>query len=766
MQVVKDLRFAANTGSMPRSFLFAVVTLGLVLVPTRGLAQAEVVPPRLLTDPGVRYPEQALAEGFRESVEIVMVLVIGRDGSVEQVTVQNPTGHGFDEEATRAAKLVRFEPARRGDETIRARVEFRYRFEPPPEPLVEPEVPVTTPKPKAPTASPSPVAPPPPSPPVDEITVQGEKPAPAVMTYTRGEVRQIPGAFGDPFRAIETLPGVAPMASGLPFFYVRGAPPGNVGYFLDGIRVPFLYHVGIGPSVIHPAIVERVDLYSGGYPARYGRFAGGIVAAETTEPHAELHGEANLRLFDAGALVETGFAEGRGTVLVGGRYSYTATLLSLVAPEVKLEYRDYQARVSYDVTPAHRLSIVSFGSYDLLGEKENDSLRILFGSEFYRVDLRHDYRFAAGSSRTALTLGFDISRNDFLAGEQRKLTTRSLGVRHETRVRLAREVLLRAGGDAVVDDYQVSKPRYSDPDSPDAREFTQQFPPRSDLTFGLWSDVVLEVARGVEVTPGMRVDVFRSGSASAVGLDPRIAARFAVSDSVRILHAYGLVHQPPSFALPIPGLSPGELQGGLQTSFQTSAGVEMDVADATTASVTFFHNAFFDMTDALGASREGDGPPEFEHRSNGRSYGAEVFLRRRLTKKLGGFVSYTLSRSERSVGNEEFPSSFDRTHVLNAALGYDLGRGWRPGARGVFYTGTPVQPAATGAIPPPRTNDVERTKPFYRLDVRLEKRWQLGGPRWISFVVEVLNATLSKEKFGDSEIGPIVIPSIGAEAGF
>jgi hypothetical protein len=30
----------------------------------------------------------------------------------------------------------------------------------------------------------------------------------------------------------------------------------------------------------------------------------------------------------------------------------------------------------------------------------------------------------------------------------------------------------------------------------------------------------------------------------------------------------------------------------------------------------------------------------------------------------------------------------------------------------------------------------------------------------------VLNATLSKEKFGDSEIGPIVIPSIGAEAGF
>jgi hypothetical protein len=65
-------------------------------------------------------------------------------------------------------------------------------------------------------------------------------------------VRELPGAFGDPFRAIEVLPGVTPIATGLPYFYVRGAPPGNVGYFLDGVRVPYLYHIGLGPSVIHP----------------------------------------------------------------------------------------------------------------------------------------------------------------------------------------------------------------------------------------------------------------------------------------------------------------------------------------------------------------------------------------------------------------------------------------------------------------------------------------------------------------------------------
>src|SRR5262249_7177319 len=114
-----------------------------------------------------------------------------------------------------------------------------------------------------------------------EVTVRGDQPAPGVTSMSRAEVRLLPGAFGDPFRAVEMLPGVPPLISGLPYFYVRGAPPGNVGYFLDGIRVPMLYHLGAGPSVIHPAMIDRVDLYPGGYPARFGRFAGGIVTGET-----------------------------------------------------------------------------------------------------------------------------------------------------------------------------------------------------------------------------------------------------------------------------------------------------------------------------------------------------------------------------------------------------------------------------------------------------------------------------------------------------
>ena len=54
---------------------------------------------------------------------------------------------------------------------------------------------------------------------------------------------------------------------------------------------------------------------------------------------------------------------------------------------------------------------------------------------------------------------------------------------------------------------------------------------------------------------------------------------------------------------------------------------------------------------------------------------------------------------------------------------------------------------------------------FYRIDVRLEKRWNYSNSRWLSFVAEMLNATLHKEVLMGHEIGPVSIPSIGLEGG-
>lgn len=112
--------------------------------------------------------------------------------------------------------------------------------------------------------------------------------------------------------------------------------------------------------------------------------------------------------------------------------------------------------------------------------------------------------------------------------------------------------------------------------------------------------------------------------------------------------------------------------------------------------------------------------------------------------------------------------------MLNLALSYDFGRGYRAGSRFVVYTGYPF----TTKGPEPANDTVvhaERLPTFYRVDARLEKKWTIGKSSWLSLVLEVQNATLSKETVGrecnangvctDTEIGPVTIPSLGLEGG-
>jgi TonB-dependent Receptor Plug Domain len=715
---------------------------------------SEVIPPVLQSTPTVAYPEGASGD-----VTVVLALTVDEAGSVTlaKAFVENDP---FSSAAEAAARTWRFAPATRAGKPLVVKIRFEVVFrEPKP---ADPPVPVTaepTPAPVAPEATPK--APAAKTDVVEDVRVRGERTeTSAPVSLSRAEVRQLPGAFGDPFRAIEALPGVTPIVSGLPFFYIRGAPPGNIGYFVDQIRVPYLFHAGAGPSVIHPGLIERVDLHPGAAPARYGRYAGGMITAETVGPRAELHGEGNVRLFDIGVLAETGFADGKGTALLGGRYSYTAAILSLIAKDTELGYRDYQARVSYDVTPDDRLTLVSFGAYDLVAQTTNGIRQVLFGSEFYRADLRYDKRFNEDTKmRVGFTLGLDQSR---IPNQPRNSKNASGVLRFLMDHRVSEHVTLRGGADAVLERLSADERPFSDPEDPDTRRFNALFPPRNDINVGAWVDAVLKF--GIwELTPGLRLDLYTSGGAKALGVDPRLASRINLNRSVRMIHTFGLAHQPPSFLIPVPGLAIGSLQGGLQETIQSSAGIEADLPLDFVGTVTAFENIYNNMSDTLGVNQR----PRLdfkEPRSQGAAVGLEVYLKRRLTKHLGGYLSYTFSRSLRTYQNERFLSTFDRPHVANAAVSVDLGRNWRAGVRFLIYSGAPVVPQGGGAfVAPPRSLSPERDPLFYRFDARLEKKWILGKKSWLAFVVEMMNVTLHKETLLGQEIGPVSIPSLGLE---
>lgn len=660
--------------------------------------------------------------------------------------------------------------------------------------------------------------------PVQEVKVRGARaPKDAQTTMGGAEVRQVPGAFGDHFRVIETLPGVTPIVSGLPFFFVRGAPPGNNGYYLDGIRVPALFHIGLGPSVVHPGLISKVDFFPGGPPARFGRFVGGVLSGETKGPTGEFHGEGNLRLFDVGALVEVPFADGRGSVLVGGRYSYTAALVSLAAPDVRLDYWDYQARASYAITPDDTVSAFAFGSYDFLGEMRNQQVRgesrseerlaTIFATQFHRLDLRWDHRLPKkGRMRVAATIGSDSTATDEIQG----VRDRMVGTRLYVEQPATKDVLVRGGVDAMIDHYDLADPERG-------QSASNLYPPRNDLVVGAHVDAVIHAAPRWEVVPGLRFDYFgsvrslasqpiaerrRRTNAAIPALDPRLQSRLTFTKHITAVSTFAVTHQTPSFFIPVPGLQLGRLGQGLQTGVQTSQGLEVTLPLAFTFTPTVFHHAYLGLNDFLATCGEVSDEEDDEcidRRVRGRTVGFELLLRRALTQKLTGWISYTLSRTTRTAqvflpdrrGRQtEIPGDFDRTHVLNVIGAYDIGRGWRAGARFFFYTGRPYSNRVFD-VPVPPYND-QRMPPFHRFDARVEKEWKVGKSGRISVVFEWLNFTLQKEvtavecrppdggrspvdqrrivngeippelldKCTFQEIGPITIPSVGVEGAF
>jgi hypothetical protein len=601
-----------------------------------------------------------------------------------------------------------------------------------------------------------------------EVTVRGKKPSPPVGADTVGatDARAIPGTFGDPFQAVAALPGIAPMASGLPFFYVRGAPPADTGYFVDGIPVPTLFHIGPGASVVPQALVDHVDFFPGAAPARYGRFVGGIIAGQTTEPRPVARGEASVRLFDASAFVEQPLGEA-SSVVVGGRYGYPNLLLSVFAPTLSLHFGDYTFRWTRSLTDADRISLFALGAYD--HEEDKTQSLVPVDSVFHRVDLRYDHKWSSGSVRVATTFGYDRTTGNIPASFAETVASTSARLRAELTQRFGSSAELSAGADTTALHYGVD----------DSRGGASAV--GSEQVAGAYADLTLHVAPGVDLVPGVRVDEYHPSSGlpgpAAFAVDPKLAARVALSRSVTWIATLGVAHQEPSYVVPIPGLRVTPNARGLQKVYSVSQGAEVRLPGSLKARLSGFFAADRDVSDFVatcGVSLACTSVASVD----GSTYGFELLVERALTRRLGGWLSYTLSRAERVLDDRRYLSPFDRTHVLSAVAHYDIGHGYGAGLRGTYYTGRPdVVPTAAATTALPVTGNQQRLPDYYRLDARVDKRWDFRRGRWVTVVAEFFDATLTKEAVDykcnfishlciAETIGPIALPSLGVEGGW
>jgi hypothetical protein len=622
-----------------------------------------------------------------------------------------------------------------------------------------------------------------------ETVVTSEPRPEPVIPLRREELVRTAGSLGDPMRVIESLPGVVQSTWPLPFYAIRGANPGNTGFFIDGVRAPALFHFALGPSVLHPFFIEEVEFYPGGYPIHYGRYASGIVAAKTTTPATDrLHVSADVRLFDAGGIAAMPWDDGKGTVAVAGRYSYTGYLLSRFSSAYSLDYWDYQLRVDHTLGPG-KLSLFAFGSGDTLRQKQPDDTDWGFVNQpvlitpgvakltFHRAQLRWDGQVAKGRFTAAVVGGIDDSTVSITSLFSLPVGTRmlTLAPRVAERWSVRRWLDVEIGADAELQRARPTSLVALTGGFLAENYETDLFHDRTIVSAGAYLGLTLRVSDRLTLGPGLRYDGYFEQGVERFAPSPRLQARVRLGARDFLKATVGQFSQMPSLPVGVPGFeSFGLATYGLQRSRQASVGFESALAERLGIDVNLDTTLFYQrlqLTDLRNSLIPDPQTPDLLEPRQGESYGLEVMLRRPMKHKLYGWLAYTLSRSQRVVDGIIVPSDWDQRHIVNLVVGYRWPRNYSTSVRFHYNSGRPYP------VYNERTRDVDgyiRLPGFPQLDLRADKRFVFD-----SFVldayVELVNATLSREVFDvkrqasgtlTEKYYRLVLPSVGVHVEF
>jgi TonB family protein len=646
-----------------------------------------------------------------------------------------------------------------------------------------------------------------------QATVPGEKPhdAPTRRTLTHDELVNVPGSLNDPIRAVQNLPGMArsPFLGGQ--LLVRGSPAQDTGTYLDGHRIPQLYHFLGGPSVINEQLLDRIDFYPGGYGAYYGRNLTGAIDVGTRKGDAQgVHGQASLDLIEA-----VGFGEGpidaHTQVAVAARRSHIDLFLPLFIPNdpnrgvtsIVPVYWDYQARADHRLDGGDELSLLLFGSSDRLTIVQKGGRRTLPLS----LDTSLGFHRAVVSWKHELSEELSLSVSPAVGWTKQSFSSEGLGggsfaqpqtgditvltgeLRSDLRWKARDFLEVRAGIDIEFDraaysfDIQSSiQLRNLGIPVTQENKFSRVQPAQ---LWGEYAEAQLTFGR-LQLVPGLRLDQFHWRQHARWSLDPRLWARYLLTEATSLKAYLGLYHEPPTGAQ-IDG-DVGNPDLGLEWAAQAGAGVEQRFSDAWSASAEVFYNrrgSLIVRVDPVLLPNQTVFNPRFLNNGIGHSYGLELLVRRQITARLYGWLAYTLSRSVilQNPGDPWRAFQFDQTHILTLVAGYRPSPGWELSSRYRLVSGNPTAPVdyatfdgdAGSYVATRGTFGAARLPLFSQLDARVQHTWtwdywQLALYLDVQNVLNQKNEELHVYDYRYREQGSIsgipILPTFGVKGKF
>ncbi len=584
-------------------------------------------------------------------------------------------------------------------------------------------------------------------------------------TLTVDEVRRIPGTFGDPVRVIQNLPGAARSPFGSGGLIIRGANPEDTRVYVDGVLVPLVYHLGGYVSIVNSDLIEAVDYLPGGYSARYGRGMGGVVDIRTQEdPPEEGRLSWSTDLLDSGGLYQ-GQVGGWG-VSLAARRSYIDAILAPLSDTLGAtllpRWYDYQVKVSPLDFDRGTFSLLVFGFQDrltlVLPEDTAAGTSGIFDGDLdtayssHRAVMRLDLDLTDTLTlKTTSALSFDDVVFDITDDFRFYQSAPGLTLRAELPWQVSEGVKLTPGLDFLGSQYDV---QITLPFSEDQLRSYDPLSESESFAFGfsglglspdLFLDAQLQPFADRDrllLNPGIRWSTLRlDASYFQTDWDPRIGARLRLTEGGYLKGGTGIYTQAPQgqdF-----GFSQEDVTVGFERSWSSEIGYEQQLTPGLSADLTVFHRAISDLIVDNPEAAEDPEASIYANLGSGRVNGLEVMVRQAAVNNVFGWVSYTLSRSQRNDTPEDdeawYPFSFDQTHILVLLGGYRFPYDIGVSGKLQYVTGNPYTPYVGGvydidqdsyAAFPSGDRNSERQPDFFAVDARIDKlftfkRWQL-----------------------------------------
>jgi TonB family protein len=636
-----------------------------------------------------------------------------------------------------------------------------------------------------------------------ETVVRGSKEKKEVtqVSLSLQEVQRIPGTYGDALKVVQNLPGVAraPFNGGL--IAIRGTSPQDSGIFLDGERLPILFHFGGLTAVYNSELLEAVDYLPGNFPPYYGDIIGGVVDVKSRDPRTDgFHGVVEVNVINTDVVLEAPIGD-HFSFAIAGRRSYIDLFLPLFLDSnspsftVAPAFQDAQLKLVWKPDTHNTLSLLALHSQDALElvttstPSRDPTVGRNFKNQtgFNQVRLRYSYLDGPVRWDTIALIG--ETHLDVQIGNTRglQINANPYGLRSTLEVAALESLTLAGGVDWV---YQPARANLALPEPPREGEPRPGGPLNPILyqststwqsTLGLWVEARWKPVPNLVLLPGLRVNqsLFRLQPTPSWTADPRFAVRWTVVPPLTLKAAIGLYHEPPNVAGgevdPVFG-NPALVS---KSSVQSSIGLEWNIRPGLLLTFETFYNRLSNLISTA---------PEPEGLANtgiGRVWGFEVFLRQALTERIFGWLSYSFIKSQRldRPGADWRSFDYDQTHVLTAIVSYRLGAGWEVGGRFRYATGNPRTPIV-GSIKDDNTDSFIpifgptnsiRLPNFVQLDVRIDKTWVFDT--WsLDLYIDVQNVTDSRAvegltySFNYAQVvyfeGLPIVPVLGIKAVF